>query len=111
MFNYGYMCYQAERAKTQAEQREADAHLGLLFAALAQLLGSLAKPVRALRRQSGTGPSAVEHARQPAAGPICQDWDIDRPHDKRPRDRSPEPGPPPDESGSSGPQRRRLAAR
>jgi hypothetical protein len=109
MFNYGYTCYQAERAKTQAEQREADAQLGQLFAALAQLLGSLAKPVRALRRQSGTGPSAVEHARQPAAGPICQDWDIDRPHDKRARDRSSEPGTAPGESGVSGPQCRPLA--
>jgi len=45
MFN-GYTCYQAERAKTPAEQREADAQLGQLFAALAQLLGSLAERVR-----------------------------------------------------------------
>ena len=56
MFNYGYTCYQAERARTLAEQREADAQLGRLFAALGQFLGSLARPVRALRRQSGTGP-------------------------------------------------------
>jgi hypothetical protein len=71
MFNYGYTCYQAERAKTQAEQREADAQLGQLLAAFAQLLGSLAKPVRALRPQSGTESSAGEHARHPAAGAIC----------------------------------------
>ena len=56
MFSYGYTCYQAERARTLAEQREADAQLGQLFAAFGQFLGSLAKPVRALRRHSGTGP-------------------------------------------------------
>ena len=109
MFNYGYTCYQAERAKTQAEQRQVDAQLGQLFAALAQLLGSLAKPVRVLRRQSGTEPSAGEHARQPAAGAICQDWDIDRHHDRRARDSSSEPGTAPGEPGVSGPQRRPLA--
>jgi len=109
MFNYGYTCYQAERAKTQAEQREADAQLGQLLAALAQLLGSLAKPVRALRRQSGTESPAGEHARHPAAGAICQDWDIDRHHDRRARDCSSEPGTAPAESGVSGPQRRPLA--
>ncbi len=68
MFNYGYMCYQAERAKTQTEQRAADAQLGQLFAALAQLLGSLAKPARALRRQSGTERSACERVCQPVVG-------------------------------------------
>jgi hypothetical protein len=56
MFTYGYTCYQAERARTLAEQREADAQLGQLIAALGQFLGSLARPVRALRRHSGTGP-------------------------------------------------------
>jgi hypothetical protein len=56
MFNYGYTCYQAERARTPAEQREADAQLGQLFAALGQVLGSLARPVHALRRHSGAGP-------------------------------------------------------
>jgi hypothetical protein len=70
MLNYGYMGYQAERPKSQAEQRDADAQLGQLFAALAQLLYSPAKPVRALRRQLGTGPSSRERARQPAAGAI-----------------------------------------
>lgn len=67
MLNYGYLCYQAERPKTRAELRAADAQLGQFFAALAEVLGSLAKPVRALRRQSGMGPSDAEHARQPAA--------------------------------------------
>jgi hypothetical protein len=47
MLTYGQMCYQAERAKTPAEQREADAQLGQLFAALAGLLRSLARPLRA----------------------------------------------------------------
>jgi hypothetical protein len=52
MLTYGYLAYQAERPKSRAEQREADAQLGQLFAAIAQLLCLLAKPVRALRRQS-----------------------------------------------------------
>ena len=52
MLTYGYLGYQAERPKSRAEQREVDAQLGQLFAALAQLLCVLAKPVRALRRQS-----------------------------------------------------------
>jgi hypothetical protein len=66
----GYPPYQAERAKTRAEQMEADAQLGQLFAALSQSLRSLAKPVRALRRKSGTGRPACDGARQPAAGPL-----------------------------------------
>jgi hypothetical protein len=45
MFNYGYMCYQAERAKTQAEQRDADAQLGQLFAEVAQLRHTSIKAV------------------------------------------------------------------
>jgi hypothetical protein len=45
MFNYGYMCYQAERAKTQAEQRDADAQLGQLFAEIAQLRHTSIKAV------------------------------------------------------------------
>jgi hypothetical protein len=109
MLNYGYTCYQAERAKTQADQREADAQLGQLFAAVARLPGSVARPVRALRRQSGTGPPAAGHARQPAAGPACQDRDTDRPHDNRARDRGSGPGTAPGESGVPGPRRRPLA--
>ena len=109
MLNYGYMCYQAERTKTPAEQREADAQLGHLFAALAQLLGSLAKPVLALRRQSGTGPSVCERAPRPAAGALCKDWDIDPQHDKRGRACSSQPGSAPGESGVPRPQRRPLA--
>jgi hypothetical protein len=108
MFN-GYVLYQAERAKTQAEQREADAQLGQFFAALAQLFGSLARPVRALRRQSGTEPSAGEHARQPAPAANCQDWDIDSHHDSRARDCSSEPGTAPGESRVPGPQRHPVA--
>lgn len=68
MFNYGYMCYQAERPKTQTEQRKDDAQLGEFFAALAQLLGSPGRPSRALRRQSGTERSACERVCQPVAG-------------------------------------------
>ena len=59
MLSYGYLAYQAEHAKTQAGQREADAQLGQLSAALAPWFRSLAKPVRALRRQSGTGPQGL----------------------------------------------------
>ena len=54
MLNYGYLVYQAERTKTQPEQRETDAQLGQLSAAFAQLLRPLTKPARALRRQPGT---------------------------------------------------------
>jgi hypothetical protein len=64
MLNYGYMCYQAERPKTQAQQREADAQLGQLYAALAGLLRPLAAPVRALRRLAGD-----RQASWPDAGP------------------------------------------
>jgi hypothetical protein len=51
---YGYMRYEAERTRSPAEQRAADALLGQRSAALARLLRSLARPARALRRQSGT---------------------------------------------------------
>jgi hypothetical protein len=46
MLNYGYLIYQAERTKTQAEQRETDAQRGQLSAAFAQLLRPLTKPAR-----------------------------------------------------------------
>jgi hypothetical protein len=48
---YGYMIYEAERTRSPVEQRAADALLGQRAAALAQLLRSLARPARALRRQ------------------------------------------------------------
>jgi hypothetical protein len=54
MFNYGYMVYEAERIRSPAEQRAADALLGQHSAALARLLRSLTRPARALRRQPGT---------------------------------------------------------
>jgi hypothetical protein len=56
MVSFGYVVYQAERTLAPAEQREADAQLGRRCAALAQLRHTLAKPARALRRQSGTSP-------------------------------------------------------
>ena len=46
MLNYGYLIYQAERTKTQPEQRETDAQLGQLSGAFAQLLRLLTKPAR-----------------------------------------------------------------
>lgn len=55
MFNYGYLTYQAGRAKAPAEQRETDAQMGRLSAAFAQLLRPLTKSARALRRRPGTG--------------------------------------------------------
>jgi hypothetical protein len=55
MFNYGYLTYQAERARAPAEQRETDAQLGRLSAAFAQLLRPLTKSARALRRRPGAG--------------------------------------------------------
>jgi hypothetical protein len=54
MSYYGYMFYEAERTKSPAEQRAADALLGQNSAALARLFRSLARPARALRRQPGT---------------------------------------------------------
>jgi len=54
MLNYGYLVYQAQRTKTQAEQRETDAQLGQLSAAFAQLLRPLTKPARALGCRPGT---------------------------------------------------------
>ena len=53
MPTYGYVIYQAERTMTRAEQREADAQLGRLFAALPRWRRSLTRPARALRRQPG----------------------------------------------------------
>ena len=58
MPHYGYLAYPAERAKTGAELRVADAQLGRLAASLAGLCRSLAKPVRALRHRSTPSPSA-----------------------------------------------------
>lgn len=71
MLNYGYLGYQAERVKTQAEQRDTDAQLGQLCAALAESLRSLAKPVRALRRLSGMASPACQRVGKPAAEAIC----------------------------------------
>ncbi|HEY5357597.1 MAG TPA: hypothetical protein VIJ82_07880 [Streptosporangiaceae bacterium] len=58
MPHYGYLDYQAGRAMTRAEHLTADAQLGQHYAALAQLLRSLARPLRAARRHSGPSPSA-----------------------------------------------------
>jgi hypothetical protein len=50
MVNSYYGIYQAERVKTVAEIRAADAQLGGLAAGLGQLSSALADPVRAVRR-------------------------------------------------------------
>jgi hypothetical protein len=50
MPHYGYLVYQAERAKTGAERRAADAQLGRLAASLGGLCHALVKPVRALAK-------------------------------------------------------------
>ena len=50
MVNSYYGIYQAERGKTAAEIRAADAQLGGLAAALSQLGSALAAPGRAVRR-------------------------------------------------------------
>jgi hypothetical protein len=50
MVNSYYGIYQAERGKTAAEIRAADAGLGGLAAELGQLGSALAGPVRAVRR-------------------------------------------------------------
>jgi hypothetical protein len=51
---YGYVLYEAERTRSPAEQRAADALLGQHSAALARLFRSLARPARTLRRKPGT---------------------------------------------------------
>jgi hypothetical protein len=50
MVNRYYSIYQAERGKTRAELRAADAQIGEFVAELAQLGSTLATPVRAVRR-------------------------------------------------------------
>ena len=50
MVNSYYGIYQAERSKTAAEVRAADAQLGGWAAELGQLGSALAAPVRAIRR-------------------------------------------------------------
>jgi hypothetical protein len=55
MLDQGYLLYQAERVRTRAEQQAADARLGQRAAALAQVFRSIARPVRAVRRQPATG--------------------------------------------------------
>jgi hypothetical protein len=61
MVNSYYGIYQAERGKTAAEIRAADARLGGLAAALGQLGSALAAPVRVVRRSL--------HGPRPAACP------------------------------------------
>ena len=55
MSYHGYLLYQAERVRTPAEQRSADARLGQRAAALTHVFRSIARPAHALRRQTGTG--------------------------------------------------------
>jgi hypothetical protein len=50
MVNSYYGIYQAERGKTAAEIRVAEAQIGGLAAGLGQLGSALATPVRAVRR-------------------------------------------------------------
>jgi hypothetical protein len=52
---YGYTAYQAERPMARAEQRQADAQLGKLCAALAHWRQSLASPVRAIHWTGAVG--------------------------------------------------------
>jgi hypothetical protein len=65
MLNYGYLIYQAERVKTQPEQRETDAQLGQLSAAFARLLRPLTKPARPAppARYGPAGSAAVPASR------------------------------------------------
>ena len=65
---HGYLLYQAERGRTPAEQREADARLGQRAAALAHVFRSIARPARAPRRQTATGQPARAPRRQKAMG-------------------------------------------
>ena len=65
MVNSYFGIYQAERCKTAAEIRAADAQIGALAAALGQLSSALAAPVRAVRRSL--------RGRRPAACPAASD--------------------------------------
>jgi hypothetical protein len=65
MINSYYGIYQAERGKTTAEIRAADAQLGGLAAELGPLGAVLAAPVRAVRRSL--------RRQQPAACPAAPD--------------------------------------
>ena len=65
---HGYLLYQAERVRTPAEQREADAWLGQRAAALAHVFRSIARPARAPRRQTAMGLPARALRRQTATG-------------------------------------------
>ncbi len=66
MVNSYYGIYQAERGKTAAEIRAADAQLGGLAAEFRRLGSAFAAPVRAvrrsLRRQRPTARPAAPHA-------------------------------------------------
>jgi hypothetical protein len=66
MMPYGYAIYQADRTRTAAEQREVDARLGRLAAALLRRLHSLGRPARVLLRQAG--PSRTSRRTCVAAG-------------------------------------------
>jgi hypothetical protein len=65
MVNSYYGIYQAERGKTAAEIRAADAHLGALAAELGQRGSALAAPARAVRRSL--------RRQRPAACPVAPD--------------------------------------
>ena len=66
MVNSYYGIYQAERGKTSAEIRAAEARMGGLAAHLGQLSSALVSPVRmareSLRRQQSTSCSAAPDA-------------------------------------------------
>jgi hypothetical protein len=66
MVNSYYNIYQAERGKTPAEIRAAEAQLGGLAAELGQLGSALAAPVRALRR-------SMRGQRQAGCSAACSD--------------------------------------
>ena len=65
MVNSYYPIYQAERGKTAAEVRAAEAQLGGFAAELGQLGSALAAPVRAVRRSL--------RGQRPAACPAASD--------------------------------------
>ena len=68
MVNSYYGIYQAERGKTAAEIRLADAQIGGLAAELGQLGSALATPVRAVRRSRRRQRSAACPAAPDAGG-------------------------------------------
>jgi hypothetical protein len=70
IFNYGYLLHEAERTRTQAGQRQADALVGEIAAAVAKGAESLTRLWMSLAA-SARAPRAYRHPGRPA-GPAMR---------------------------------------